>query len=98
MDLSSLLILLLICGGGNNNRGMCQGQCYNHCHDHDHCHDHCHDHDHYHNHCGVMNTQCCQEEEPESTCPCKDNGGMIPPPWVRVDDGKDTASCGCNKR
>ena len=97
MDFSSLLFLLLICGCGNRSN--------NHCHSH--CHNHCN------NNCSGQNTSANQnnddweckvtcvrteDEEKDNSCPCKDNGGMIPPPWVRVSDGRDNSSCGCNKR
>ncbi|MBQ7360471.1 MAG: hypothetical protein IJW63_10285 [Lachnospiraceae bacterium] len=41
----------------------------------------------------------CQNVRTEETdCGC-DNAGIIPPPWVRVDGGRDNnQSCGCNRR
>ena len=98
MNCCALLFLLLLCGCGN-----CGGQRVDNCgcHNHKHYH-HCHEHNNLVQprtngwECEVT-CQKVENEERESECCCNENAGMIPPPWVRVDDGRDNQSCGCNK-
>lgn len=43
------------------------------------------------------NCGCNHNHDHEETCGC-DTSGIIPPPWVRVDGGRDNdSSCGCNR-
>lgn len=95
MNCCALLFLLLICGNGN-----CGGQgkvtCCNH--NHGHCHNHNNLIQPRKN--GWECDSTCRKAEKEndnSECCCKENAGIIPPPWVRVDDVREEHSCGCDK-
>lgn len=51
------------------------------------------------NSCNKGQTTCTKPKEPEGAsqhCCNDNNAGIIPPPWVRVEDGRDNQSCTCN--